>query len=634
MCRSPGFATLTGMRRSVVVTAAVVGALSASTATAPTTVASTDFEYQSLDGSGNNRVHPDWGRAGTGYLRVASARYADGLGTQIPGPNPRAISNRVFDNTGQRLSSGRGVSQWAAAWGQFVDHTFGLRVGAAGPPANIPFDNADPLERFRNDFGMVPFGRSKPVDGTGDDEPREQVNALGSYVDAYAVYGTPDRLEWLREGPVDGDMSNNGAKLVLPGGMLPRLDHRGDPASAPGMDDAAGGMRERAMVAGDFRANENTGLLATQTLFAREHNRIVDGLPGSLPEEVKFQIARRVVIATQQYITYTEFLPALGVHLRPYRGYDPSVNPTVGNEFATVGYRGAHSLIHDDIRLKVPADRYTPAQLDALRARGATVNPAGNMVEIKLAPQATMFNPDLLVDLQLGAALQGLGAYAAGHTDEQMGQLVRSVPLQLPGCAPNCQTVVFDITSIDIERGRDHGMPGYNEMRAAYGLTPKPSFRAVTGESSDAFPADPELTPGAEINDPDAMDFVKLRDASGRVVAAGSDQAVTGERRTALAARLKAIYGDVGSMDAFVGMVSEPPLPGREFGELQTAIWQRQFEALRDGDRFFYGNDPVLTMIRHKYGVDYRQNLGDVIARNTDVPRGRLAADVFRCTCP
>ena len=41
-------------------------------------------------------------------------------------------------------------------------------------------------------------------------------------------------------------------------------------------------------------------------------------------------------------------------------------------------------------------------------------------------------------------------------------------------------------------------------------------------------------------------------------------------------------------------MVAEPHVPGTEFGELQLAIWKQQFQALRDGDRFFYANDPAL----------------------------------------
>jgi hypothetical protein len=600
----------------------VVGGLLASGAAE----ASTGFEYQSLDGSGNNRAHPDWGKAGGAYLRVAPAHYTDGVGAPFPGPNARYISNRVFNDAGQRLSSPRGVSQWATAWGQFLDHTFALRAGdPSAPPSGIPYDNNDPLEFFPSDLNEVPFGRSKPVDGTGVDKPREQVNTLGSYIDAFAVYGTADRLEWMREGPVDGNMANNGAKLLMPGGNLPRRDARGDINTAPGMDDGAGAMQGRGMVAGDARANENTGLLAVQTLFAREHNRIVDRLPKSLPEEVKFQIARRVVIATQQYITYTEFLPTLGVHLKPYRGYDPNVNPTLGNEFATIGYRGAHSMIHDDIRLRTPASRYTPAQLDAMRAKGAVVKVVGDTVEITLPADVAPFNPGLFEDLRLGPVLQGLGRCPAAATDEQMGELIRSIPFRVPGA-----TLMFDVTAVDIERSRDHGMPTYQQLRASYGLSPKASFQAITGEATEAFPADPELTPGNEINDPDSLDFIRLRDKDGRDVPAGSEEAVTGERRTTTAARLKALYGDVSKLDAFLGMVAEPKAPGHEFGELQTAIWRKQFEDLRDGDRFFHGNDPVLTMIKHRYGIDYRQNLGDVIARNTDVPRYDLAANVFR----
>jgi hypothetical protein len=33
---------------------------------------------------------------------------------------------------------------------------------------------------------------------------------------------------------------------------------------------------------------------------------------------------------------------------------------------------------------------------------------------------------------------------------------------------------------------------------------------------------------------------------------------------------------------AFGGMVAEPHVPGTEFGELQLAIWTRQFQVLRD----------------------------------------------------
>src|SRR4026207_1078582 len=73
---------------------------------------------RTLDGSGNNPGHPDWGKAGTPYARVGPANHADGIGAMVAGPQPRYISNRVFDDTGQNLFSENGVSQWGWVWGQ------------------------------------------------------------------------------------------------------------------------------------------------------------------------------------------------------------------------------------------------------------------------------------------------------------------------------------------------------------------------------------------------------------------------------------------------------------------------------------------------------------------------------------
>jgi len=108
-----------------------------------------------------------------------------------------------------------------------------------------------------------------------------------------------------------------------------------------------------------------------------------------------------------------------------------------------------------------------------------------------------------------------------------------------------------------------------------------------------------------------------LRDAQGNVIPPGSDaaqeDAVTGVRRTTLAARLRAIYGSVDKVDAFVGMVAEQHVRGTEFGPLQLAVWKKQFQALRDGDRFFYPSDPVLATISQTYGITYRHTLAELV---------------------
>ena len=630
------------------VTAAVVALVLCAGATlvSPGASAQLSQSTQALDGAGNNRNRPDQGRAGTAYTRLAPARYADGRSAPVPGPNSRFVSNRIFNDAHQNLFSENGVSQWGFTWGQFLDHTFGLR-DEAGTVADIPFNAGDPLEDFTNTLGSIPFTRSAATPGTGVSNTRQQTNTVSSYIDAWAVYGGTDaRLDWLRVGSNDGNPNNNSARLLLDGdGLLPRRDARGDAATAPVMaiDGRLIGQPGRAMTAGDVRANENIALEATHTLFAREHNRIVGLLPANLSEDTKFAIARRIVIAEQQYITYNQFLPAMGIRLPGYQGYNPSANANLSNEFATVGYR-AHSMIHGEIELEAGADRYSPERLAALEAQGVEVIPGEEGdVELVVPLNVAFFNPDLIGLLELGPLLQGIGLEAQYKNDEQIDNQLRSVLFQIPvsgnpGCLdgpelPECFRGVVDLGAIDIERGRDHGMPTYNQMRAAFGLPARTSFRAITGEATESFPADPELTPGNEINDPEALDFMRLIDADGQDIPLDSEEAeaaaVQGIRRTTTAARLRATYGSVNNVDAFTGMVAEPHVPGTEFGELQGAMWRRQFQALRDGDRFFYGNDPNLNLIRLVYGIDFRRNLGDIIALNTDIPRAELEPNVF-----
>ena len=159
-----------------------------------------DAAVRSLDGSQNNIQHPRWGQANTPYPRVTAANYADGRATPVSGPPVRYVSNRVFNDTSQNLFSENGVTQWGAAWGQFLDHTFGLRMEEGGEDQPIAFDRADPLEAFRNDFGSIAFMRTPPFSGTGVTSPRQQENVVGGYIDASTVYGdTAARLRWLRK---------------------------------------------------------------------------------------------------------------------------------------------------------------------------------------------------------------------------------------------------------------------------------------------------------------------------------------------------------------------------------------------------------------------------------------------------
>lgn len=629
---------------------------------APAAAPPVSFEARSLDGAGNNPAHPDWGQAGTPYQRLAPAQYADGAGAMVGGPSPRYVSNRVFNSLGLDLFSDRNLSQWAWVWGQFLDHTFG-RAEPGTEEANIPFEPEDPLERFSDTLGVIPFTRNAVAPGTGaaPGNPREQVNTVNSYIDGWALYGgTKERLEWMRTGPDNGDPSKVGASLLLPKKYLPLASARGTAHPAPAMltEGALTESPQDAVVAGDVRANENAELTAVTTLFAREHNRIVGALPASLGNEERFEIARRIVGAEQQYITYNEFLPAMGVTLSPYSGYDPSVDAELSDEFATVGYR-AHSMVNGEEHVDVPASKYNESKIAALRAMGVEVSPSpsrSSRLVLTISQGAAFFDPAIVRAVGLGPMLAALGAEPGYKNDEQIDNTLRSILFGIPGpgtnpafCfanpqSPGCFSVVEDLGAIDIQRERDNGIPTYNQMREAEGLPAQSIFTQVTGESSEEFPAEDPLVPASDpIDDPHILDLTSMANYFGEPITGGvptakarggEERAVYATRRTTLAARLKAIYGSVGNLDALVGMMAEPHLPGSELGELQDALWRKQFEALRDGDRFFYLNDPVLASLESRYGITYRHTLAELISLDGKVSGKQLQEDVFFAPTP
>src|SRR5690242_18029896 len=167
------------------------------------------WEVQSLNGVDNNQLDPTIGAAGTRYLRLGPARYADGRSQMVTGPNVRYLSNREFNDVNVNVFSERGVTQWGNVWGQFIDHNIGLRQDN-GTTANIPFNAAHPVESFANTLGFIPFVRSAAAPGTGVSNVRQHINTQSSFIDAEAVYGNTDvRLDWLRPGSLDGNPDNN-----------------------------------------------------------------------------------------------------------------------------------------------------------------------------------------------------------------------------------------------------------------------------------------------------------------------------------------------------------------------------------------------------------------------------------------
>ena len=84
-----------------------------------------------------------------------------------------------------------------------------------------------------------------------------------------------------------------------------------------------------------------------------------------------------------------------------------------------------------------------------------------------------------------------------------------------------------------------------------------------------------------------------------------------------LARALKDLYGNVNNVDLWVGVLAEEHLPNKSVGRTLNAMLKSQFEKLRDGDFYFYLNDPFLTdQIRNQIKST---RFSDVIKRNTEL---------------
>jgi hypothetical protein len=547
-----------------------------------------------FDGSRNSLSDPEMNAADTALRRLLPNGYHDGLDS-IAGqtrPWPRTVSNIVFAQSGSRPNT-VGATDFVWQWGQFIDHDIDLSDGT-DPPESYPIVMPDDDNFFPAGTG-IDFNRSIHLhDSNG---VRQQINEISGWIDASMVYGS-DKERALALRTMDG----TGRLKVDPGNMLPR--------NVNGLANA-GGPNPQLFLAGDVRSNEQVALAAMHTLFVREHNRLADlflaeanrrdsaddrggSRPGKLyryedergnvvysdrppagqtgvvarardgNDATKSRVAgddiyeraRAIVAAEIQHITYNEFLPVL---LGPravgrYSGYRPGTDARVANEFSTAAYRIGHSMLS--------------ATLLRLDADGEVVA-AGN-----LALRDAFFAPHILRRHGIEPLLRGLARQLCQQIDAYVIDDVRNFLFGDPGLGG------LDLVSLNIQRGRDHGMPDYNSARIALGLSPVTTFAEISG--------DPETV-----------------------------------------ARLRRAYRDVNDIDLWVGGVAEDPYAGGMLGELFHTIVKRQFLALRDGDRFWYAK----ALSREDRELVESLTLADIIRMNTEID-GEIQDNVFTVAAP
>lgn len=502
-----------------------------------------NVEFRSFDGSNNNPIDSTMGQAFTPLVRSSYADYADGVaalaGTTRPGP--RTISN-ALGNLPQPAPPARGPSDFVWTWGQFIDHDITLSESAHPDEyANISVPTGDNwFDPTGSGSVVIPFRRSIHDSSSGTDvfNPRQQVNQITSWIDASNVYGSDaGRANALRRNDGSGKLKTSQGNFL--------------PFNTDGLPNA-GGTGAHLFIAGDIRANEQVGLTSLHTLFVREHNRLATRIHRRRPKldgDQIYQRARRIVGAQLQYITYKEYLPVLlGRRALPrYRGYIPWTEASIVNEFSTALYRFGHSAVGPQIK--------------RLNRRGRQIRHG------HLAMKDAFFTPQVLVDEGgIAPVLRGLAAQTCQKIDLRIADDLRNFLFGQPGSGG------MDLASLNIQRGRDHGLSDYNATRIAYGLAPAATFADISADSQ-------------------------------------------------VQQILQQLYQSVDDIDLWVGALAEDTYAGM-VGELMHTAIAEQFTALRDGDRFWYKR----TLNRWEKRQVTR--LSRIIKRNTPIGR-ELRYNVF-----
>jgi peroxidase len=493
------------------------------------------LEERAPDGLGNNLANPTLGNSDHVMVRVTPNSYTDGISDFIsrgePGwIEPRLITNAVMaqpkdpNNPTKDLDipNSFGINEFFQFFGQFLTHDI-AEARFAGPSTPL-------ITPIGGDDGLVfPLNRTPSDSAPGS--VREQQDDETSFLDLSQVYGRGEQqLSLLRE--------IGSAKLLTgPDNMLPTYQLISDHHSVAVADlrtilfeNFAAPFSADHYAVGDNRANQNASLLTHHLMWVRNHNYHVDQLEKAFPkwsDDEIFNAARALNEAEWQNVVYTEYLSALlgDGAISKYQGYNPSVDPSVINEWTTVAFRFGHDQSNNEFatlaELGGSTGVFTLAQSFGLGAAAQAIRTSGAM--------------DDWVRGQLAA-----------HTQEIDGKVVDGNRNLLFNVGNPGNTL--DLEVFDIMRGRDHGVGNYLTLYAGL-FGNQPGFNQY-GDFQEF----------ATRNGLDDL----TRDA------------------------LIGVYGTIDKADSIVmGLLEKPDGTGM-LGETFAYLTIMQFENLRDGDRQFY----------------------------------------------
>jgi len=518
------------------------------------------MSFRSHDGTCNNIKHPTWGSSLNKINRFLPALYENkyntprGWGRTLP--SARMISQRLI-----RTHTTKAHSQFSVLmmhFGQFVDHDLAQTVAGPSETSFAPFLRVRceqtctntmpcfPIEVHSNDSRIdaacMPFVRSASICGTGDTSVfgketrvREQLNQVTSFLDASTVYGSADQeMETLRDRSANKGQLRVGEESIPGKHFLPIEDNLipEEMESDRRCIGRAATVFLDCFIAGDFRVTEQPGLTTLHTLFMRQHNEIAYNLAEVNPQwndDRIYEEARKIIGGVMQHITYQEYLPkVLGVEgmeqIGDYTGYDSDVDASLLNEFSTAAFRFGHTLIPPTLFRR--GENYDKFKLGDMPLHNSFFTPYRLLDEGGVDP------------IIRGMIVQNL-KLPDGKLSDSLTERLFNVVAQ----------VALDLAAINIQRGRDHAIPTYNDMRQVCGMRRALDFHDLQGE---------------------------IRNATTRQL-------------------LSELYSSVDEIDLWVGGLEEDIVEGGLVGPTFRCIIAEQFKRVRDGDRFWFESDKQFT---------------------------------------
>ncbi|MBY0381690.1 MAG: calcium-binding protein [Xanthobacteraceae bacterium] len=629
-----------------------------------------------LEGTGNNRAHPEFGSADQPFIRLTDAHYGafdptignNAINPLFAGLDPRAISNALGTQEAGLPTSASGANSLFTAFGQYFDHGLDflgkggngtIAIGGAGTVHAPGTDNPDDLTRGS-------------VDSIVDGVP-QHLNKTSPFVDQNQAYGSNELVgQFLREGDGHGGFSGR----LLAGGpdpsnpdfnLLPNLreliqhhwanDTVFTDASLPGgsitfreyfagLVDGNGVINETMLptmtsdfmgsgfallldtnpfinlldhyVAGDGRANENIALTSIHTIWARNHNFHVNGLieAGFVgTSEELFQAAKLINETEYQRVVFTEFADHLlgGIKGDGEHGFD-EYHPEVDARISHEFATAAYRFGHSLIN-------QTMTVLDAqghptsVALFDAFLNPTNDTSAFPVDPSAFYTPKPGYEQLGINGILGGGVTQAAEEVDVNIVDAVRNDLVRISA----------DVFAFDVAREWDVGIGSMNQIRGDLMASTDPYVHEAVGFAGD-------LTPYASWEDFQARNNLsdavinQFRQAYPDLVLAAEDIAAFQAINPGIelgGANHDTVKG-IDRVDLFVGGLAESHINGGVVGQTFWVILHEQLDRLQEGDRLYY-LDRVENL--DFYDIVEEQGFAAIVARNTGLTN--LPEDIF-----